>query len=158
LGYSWENVLEDNIVEFNRFVGIAAEHAHDMTLRNNRIRLNGEGVRLWTRGGAVVPYWPGHEVAYRFTLEDNLFETNRVGFMGYTGDEVTNKECGRFVLRGNRFVDNRVGVHFARVQDCELEDNRFSHHVECAVRLVGNPGVTLGENTFEDNAADVKAV
>lgn len=156
MGYSWENTLEENSVEFNRFVGIAAEHAHDMTLRNNRIRLNGEGVRLWTRGGAVVPYWPGHEISYGFTLEHNLFETNRIGFAGYTGDETTDQECHSFVLRGNIFSDNRVGAHFTRVRDCALEDNRFKKHVECAVRLLGNPGVTVGDNTFENNVADVK--
>jgi parallel beta-helix repeat protein len=156
LGFSWDNTLEDNIVEFNRFAGIAAEHAHNMTLRNNRIRLNGEGVRLWTRGGAVVPYWPGYEVSYGFTLENNLFETNQVGFAGYTGDETTDQECHGFVLRANTFADNRVGAHFARVRDCILEDNRFSQQVECAVRLVGKPGVTTSSNVFEDNAADVK--
>src|SRR5664279_607359 len=47
MGFSWDNVIEDNTIEFNRWAGIAAEHAHDFTIRNNRIRLNGDGVRIW---------------------------------------------------------------------------------------------------------------
>lgn len=158
MGFSWDNVLEDNIVEFNRWVGIAVEHGHNFTIRNNRIRLNGEGVRLWTRsavGEGVMPYWPGYEVAYDFTLETNLFETNHTGFMGYTGDKITDRECHTFHLRGNTFRDNRVGASFSRVQDCTLSDNQFVKNVEAAVKLVGKPGVAVGANKFEDNAADV---
>lgn len=52
--YSWDNVPEDNLVEFNREAGIAIEHGLRLHRPNNRIRLNGDGVRLWTRGGVVV--------------------------------------------------------------------------------------------------------
>ncbi len=154
MGFSWENTLEDNLIEFNRFVGIAAEHAHDFTIRHNTIRLNGEGVRLWTRGGVVVPYWPGFEVSYDMTLEDNTFETNHVGFRGYTGDETNAADCHDYHLRGNVFKDNRVGVEFARVQDCSLEENQFTGNVEAGVKLIDQPGVKQVNNQFADNAAD----
>lgn len=155
MGFSWENTLEDNIIEFNRFAGIAAEHARDIVIRNNRIRINGDGVRLWTRGGAVVPYWQGYEVSYNFTLEDNLIEQNMVGFAGYTGDETTEQVCHHFTLRGNTFHDNRVGALFKRAADCELEGNTFTRNVEAALRLVDKPGVKIGENTFAANTRDV---
>ena len=155
MGFSWENTLEDNTIEFNRWAGIAAEHAHDFTIRNNRIRLNGDGVRLWTRGGAVVPYWKGYEVTYNITLEDNLIESNHIGVAGYAGDEITTQACHDFHLRGNTFHDNRVGGIFKRVDACTVEGNRFKHNVEAALRLVGKPGVEVGDNTFEGNARDV---
>ena len=159
LGYSWENTLEDNHVEFNRFAGIAAEHAHHLTLRENRIRLNGDGVRLWTRGGAVVPYWPGFEVAHHVVLEANLIEANRTGFCGYTGDETTTAACHGFVLRGNHFKDNRVGASFGRVHDCRMEGNQFTANIEAAVRRTAESDVFIeANNLFEQNAVNVATV
>lgn len=154
MGYSWENVLEDNIIEFNRFVGIAAEHAHDFTIRNNSIKLNGEGVRLWTRGGAVVPYWKGFEVSYDMRLENNTFEANRLGFSGYTGDDVQDMQGHGYHLRGNTFTDNRVGAQFTRVDGCTLTENEFTGNVEAALRLINQPGVTLENNRYVDNRVD----
>lgn len=155
MGFSWDNVIEDNTIEFNRWAGIAAEHAFDFTIRNNRIRLNGEGVKLWTRGGAVVPYWKGYEVTYNMTLEDNLFEQNTLGFSGYTGDETSAANCHDYHLRNNVFRDNRVGASFRRVDDSTLVGNTFAQNVEAALRLTGEPGVEVRDNTFTDNARDV---
>ncbi len=155
LGYSWENTLEDNVIESNHIVGIAVEHGHDFTIRGNRIRQNEEGVRVWTRGGPVVQHWPGHEVSAHFTLEDNLIEGNRTGFNGYTGPETIDQDCHDFVLRGNTIRDNRDGVRLERVQDCILAGNTFQGNIRSAVTLIGQPGVTLDDNSFINNAAAV---
>ncbi len=156
MGYSWENVIEDNVIEFNRWMGIAIEHGHDFVIRGNTIRLNGEGIRLWTRGGPVVQHWPGHEVSYDFRIEENLIESNRVGFVGDTGDETPDQNSHGFHLSRNTIRDNRVGVQFGRVRDSSVVGNRFERNVVQAVRLEGAPGVTLENNTFEANAEDVK--
>ena len=159
MGYSWENILEDNIIEHNHMVGVAVEHGYDFTLRNNQIRHNGEGVRLWTRGGPVVQHWPGHEVSYNFTLEDNQIESNDIGVHGYTGNDVTDQDCHDFHLRRNVIRENRDGVRFSRVKDCTLiAGNQFVANVAAAVRLVGGPGVQLEKNDFEDNAEDILEV
>jgi parallel beta-helix repeat protein len=156
LGYSWENTLEDNVVEYNRFVGIAAEHAHEMVIRDNKISLNGEGVRLWTRGGAPLPYYPGFEVAYNVVLIQNLIKSNGIGFNGYTGDEITDHECHSFHLAANVIRDNRVGAQFKRVERCSVQGNTFADNVEAALRLEGAPDVRLDDNRFEDNRLDVE--
>ena len=156
MGYSWDNVIEDNVVEFNRWAGIAIEHGFQFTIRNNQVRLNtGDGIRLWTRGGPVVAHWPGHEVSYDFVLENNVIEANGTGFHGYTGPETTGQECHNYHLRGNTIRDNRVGVRLARVRDCSVENNTFESNIERALWLEGQPGVTVGGNRFEGNAADV---
>jgi parallel beta-helix repeat protein len=131
-GYWHSLTLEDNIVEHNRYVGIAIEHGHDFTIRHNHIRHNEEGARLWTRGGT--------------------------GFAGYTGDETTDALGHTYTLWRNQFVDNRVGASLARVADCHVEDNTFVGNVIGAVRLVGEPGVMLTENVVRDNATDVLRV
>jgi len=158
MGFSWENTLEDNIIDENRYVGIAIEHGHHFTIRRNQIGHNGEGVRLWTRGGAVVPYWPGYEVSYNFALEANVIENNVVGFTGYTGTETTEQECHGYVLRRNKFSNNRIGASFARLHDTVVENNAFVANVISALQLTGEPGVTMADNDFADNAADVLKV
>jgi parallel beta-helix repeat protein len=155
MGYSWENTLEDNIIEMNHVVGIAVEHGHDFAIRRNRIRQNEEGVRLWTRGGPVVQHWPGHEVSYNFRLEANVIEGNRTGVHGYTGDETVAQDCRDYHLHGNVIRDNRTGVRFARVQNCTVEGNTFSGNVVSGIHLDGQPGVTVGDNTFEGSAPSV---
>lgn len=157
MGYSWENVLEDNDVEFNRWVGIAAEHAHGFVIRNNRIRLNGEGVRLWTRGGSVVEYFPGYEVTFDITLEDNQIEQNRIGLNAYTGEMIKDHLVHDLKLRGNTIRDNRVGIQLERVEAVTLEDNTLEDNVVAAVRLVNDAQAQIDNNRFARNLADRQA-
>lgn len=157
MGFSWDNIIEDNTIEMNRWAGIAIEHGFDFTIRNNRIRQNGEGVRLWTRGG-VIAYWKGHEVCYNFTLTNNLFEANHTGFVGDTGKDSPEQDCHHFHLRNNTFQDNRVGALFGRVQACTVQDNIFRQNVITALRLSGKPGVTIENNQFEGNHQDTETV
>ena len=154
MGYSWDNVLEDNEVEFNRWVGIAAEHARGFVIRHNKIRLNGEGVRLWTRGGEVLREFPGWEVTHDIVLEDNLIESNGIGFNAYTGPEMTTHTQHSLTVRGNIFKDNRVGVQMDRVEQSVVEGNTLAENVVAAVRLVGDLNLDLTDNVLQGNAAD----
>jgi len=154
MGYSWDNTLEDNIVEFNRWVGIAAEHARDFVIKGNQVRLNGEGIRLWTRGGEVTPFFPDRTVAHHITIEDNLIETNNIGVYVYTGDTVPDDACNNITLSGNRIIDNRTGVKFGRSYECAITGNTFSKNVQAAVALQPEAGVELAGNQFDANAAD----
>lgn len=154
MGYSWDNVLEDNEVEFNRWVGIAAEHAHNFIIRNNSIRLNGEGVRLWTRGGAVVEHFPGWEVTYNVVTEGNLIESNRLGISAYTDPKLGDGKQHDLDFRNNTIRDNRIGVQFERVDNIQLEGNTFEDNVSAAVRLVGEPDVKLLDNHYKNNHID----
>lgn len=158
MGYSWDNTLEDNHIEFNRFVGIAAEHAHGFVIRNNTIRLNGEGIRLWTRGGEVLQYFPGFEVAHDVTIEGNTIETNRLGFNAYSAPDPNEPQGHDFHLRGNTFNDNRVGAHFARVAASSVEDNAFTGNVESALRLRDGAAVRAQNNHFANNHVDTDEV
>lgn len=155
IGYARDYVLEDNHVEFNRWCGISIEHSDHFTIRNNRILTNGQGLRLFTRGGEVLEIWRGWETNHDFLIEGNLFENNRIGFDGYTGPEIQGVEGHGYVLTANTFRDNRVGARFHRISDTRLSGNTFAKNVEQAVLLVAQPGVMLNDNTFQDNAAEV---
>ncbi|MEZ4670070.1 MAG: right-handed parallel beta-helix repeat-containing protein [Anaerolineae bacterium] len=155
MGYSWDNVLEDNHVEFNRWAGIAIEHGHGFTIRNNRILSNGEGIRLFTRGGEVLKQWPGWEVSYDFQIENNQIEKNHIGFNGYTGAEIIGQNGREYHITNNEFRDNRIGARFFRVDQSILTDNKFANNVEKAVLLVNQPNVEVANNHFELNQIDV---
>jgi parallel beta-helix repeat protein len=155
MGYSWDNILEDNHIEFNRFVGIAAEHAFNFSVRNNTVRQNGEGIRLWTRGGGPLEYYPDHRVCHHFTIEGNVIEANTIGFNGYTTDAVPDEGCHHFTLDQNVFDDNRIGVRFDRVSDSTITGNTFKNNVQIAVHLENKTNTQLGDNRFENNTQDV---
>ncbi|MBI1279258.1 MAG: hypothetical protein GC179_14115 [Anaerolineaceae bacterium] len=156
MGYSWDNVVEDNHIEFNRWVGIAIEHGHGFTIRNNRILSNGEGIRLFTRGGLTLESWKGWEVSFDFGIENNRIEKNNIGFNGYTGAEIVGQNGRDYRINQNTFQDNRVGAKFFRIDDSRLTENRFVGNVEKAIALVDNPLVELVNNHFEANPIDVE--
>lgn len=157
LGFSWENVLEANVIEDNFVAGVAAEHAHSIAFRENELRRNREGIRLWTRGIAVLEYWPGYELSYDFDVEGNLFEENFLGFNGYTGKTTVDARCYDYRLRGNTFARNRVGVRLAQIDGATVQGNTFTGQSVAAVQVEDSGQVTLDGNTFEDNAIDADA-
>jgi len=159
MGYSWDNVVEENHVEFNRWAGIAIEHGHNFIVKNNTIHNNhGDGMRLWLRGkrgDVLLQYWEGYEATYNFKIEGNTFKSNHIGFNGYTPDHLADQICYGFHLKKNTFDDNRIGVSFERVRDCSVVDNEFSNHVQMALRLMNDPDVMVKNNTYIDNVQDI---
>lgn len=125
MGYSWDNVIEDNEIDFNRWVGIAAEHARNFVIRNNRIRRNDEGVRLWMRGGETLRHFPGWEVTHSIVIEDNQIDGNTVAVNAFTSPEITDREIHHLTIRKNQLRGNRTAVQLDRVQDSIVEDNQI---------------------------------
>jgi parallel beta-helix repeat protein len=148
MGYSWDCVLEDNHIEFNRWVGIAIEHGFGFTVTNNKIQRNGEGMRLWTRGGGsvLIPYYPAHKVPHHFRISKNQFESNNIGFNGYTGDDTPDADAHDFVLEDNSFHDNRVAIRFGRVRACRVQGNRFTKNLEAAIQSSDESELEIGAN------------
>jgi parallel beta-helix repeat protein len=155
LGFSWDNVVEENIIEDNFIAGVAAEHAHNIIFRKNRVARNRDGIRLWTRGGPVVDYWPGFEVSFDFQIEGNTFDENWVGFNGYTGKTTADAQCHDYHLRGNVFTGNRVGLRLDEIRDCTVTANTFSRHSKAAIEIgPKTANIALTENHFDANAVD----
>lgn len=125
MGYSWDNLLEDNVIDFNRWVGIAAEHARGFVIRNNRIRQNGEGIRLWMRGGEVLQHFPGWEVTHDIVIEENEIDSNAIAVNAYTSPEIIDQEIHHLTIRNNLLRANRADIEFRRVQDSTVEDNQI---------------------------------
>ncbi|MBK8019954.1 MAG: right-handed parallel beta-helix repeat-containing protein [Chloroflexi bacterium] len=155
MGYSWDNVLEDNIVDSCRMVGMAIEHGRGYVIRGNQIQNNREGIRLFTRGGAVLEAWPESEVSYDYTVEGNLLEQNRIGFNAYTGPEIPeDKASFDFRIRGNTLKGNLVGARLHRVKQTVLSGNTFEGN-QRAVLLVQGPEVEIGDNQFSGSGETI---
>lgn len=158
MGYSWDNVIEDNIIEFSRWAGLAIEHAFGFEIRGNRIHKNGEGLRLFTRGGPVLDYFPDRKACYNFNIENNNFSENKIAFNAYTGAEVQDDECRDFVLKNNQFTDNHIGAQFKRVKSTRVENNTFKGNLISAIQQSAGDEIKLKDNEFEDNAKDYNEV
>jgi parallel beta-helix repeat protein len=151
MGYSWDNLMEDNIIDSCRMVGIAIEHGHGWVIRGNQIQNNREGIRLFTRGGPVLEHWPEWAVSYDYRIEDNLIEQNRIGFNGYTGPEIPLEKVSYDLrLSGNTFRANLTGVRFHRVQQAVVKANTFQSNQQAAL-LIQEPGVEMADNQFDGN-------
>jgi parallel beta-helix repeat protein len=149
MGYSYDNVIEENIVEFSRWAGIAIEHAYGFTIRKNRIHLNGDGIRLFTRGGAVTDYFPNRRVTYNMTIEENDITQNRIGINAYTGDETQEDLCHSLNIQNNQFTENQIGLQLKRVRDSLVSENHFKQTLQSAIQHSESEGLHL-ENNRED--------
>ncbi|NMG45767.1 nitrous oxide reductase family maturation protein NosD [Aromatoleum toluvorans] len=112
---SYYNLWEDNDVYLNRG-GLALMEVRDQTVRNNRAWGNSDhGIMLRTIQDSVI--------------ENNVVAGNNRGFFIYDAEYNT--------LRGNRVIDNTVGVHLsAGSKNNKVEDNDFISNRE-QVRYVG---------------------
>lgn len=125
MGYSYDNIIEENIIEFNRWAGIAIEHAYGFTICKNRIHLNGEGIRLFTRGGAVTDYFPNRRVTYNMSIEENDIAHNRIGIHAFTGDETTEEHCHNLTIQNNQFTENQIGLQLKGIHNSLIARNHF---------------------------------
>lgn len=154
MGYSWENTLEDNTIEFNRWAGIAIEHGYGFTIRNNRVERNGDGLRLFTRGGGgpVMAYYPDHAVCYNFEITQNQFNANEIGIHIYTGDDTPDQRCHDLRLHENHFGGNQIGARCNRVEGVTLSENDFEANIIAALQHAADDQFALSNNRFSNNA------
>jgi nitrous oxidase accessory protein NosD len=102
----------------------------------------------------LLQYWAGYEATYNFSIENNTFKGNHIGFNAYTPEQLADQQCYGFHLFSNTFEDNRIGASFERVHDCSVTDNRFLNNIQAGLRLVNQPDVALNSNYFEGNLQD----
>ncbi|MGB1288614.1 MAG: right-handed parallel beta-helix repeat-containing protein, partial [Aggregatilineales bacterium] len=155
MGYSYDCTLEDNHVEFSRWAGIAIEHAYGFNITGNTVANNGEGIRLFTRGGAVTDYFENRRVCSNFTIRDNQIEHNDIGFHGYTGAETDDNLSHNFLLENNTFDNNRVGAQLHRVNNARLLKNQFTANIVAAIQHDNHASLVFNDNHFDANHRDI---
>lgn len=79
LGFSSENLLEQNSIRGNRQAGIGVENGVGCTVRGNRFEHNGHGVLLWSKHvAAFAAAVPENDTSRDWLIEQNHFAHNTI--------------------------------------------------------------------------------
>jgi nitrous oxidase accessory protein len=123
-------VIEDNTLEDVLF-GIYLKDAPDCIIRGNSV--GGKDLSLARRGDGIR-IWESH----RTLIENNFVHDARDAVMWFSDD---------VILRNNRIVRGRYGLHFMYSDGNILEDNRLEHNSVGAF-LMYSKGLVLKRNVF----------
>lgn len=96
LGYSFNNLVEDNEIIGNLTAGIAIDRGFENTVRGNEIRQNPYGIKLW-EGGVIAPY--GDQFSHGYYIYDNVIQGNMWGIHAINTEHL--------VAKGNDFIHNQ---------------------------------------------------
>jgi parallel beta-helix repeat protein len=150
LGYSTDNVLEDNEIRRNRIAGVAIEHGVGNTFRKNQLAANSRGIVLWSRGGAgFAAAFPGQAASARNEVRDNVFTANGIGFFSRRDGDDPAANPRDDTLAGNIFYGNGTGALLLDTNTATLSANRFQANT-MGLRVEGGSGTKATGNYFLD--------
>jgi parallel beta-helix repeat protein len=147
LGFSEENLLQENQIWHNRQAGVAVENGIGMTLKKNVLHQNGHGVLLWSKYvDAFAIAVPQNDTSRDWLLEGNQFVDNRKGIRiagnqdhgvrPLPADTPTTPRPNNHTIRHNSFRSSCIGIELELVEGTVLEGNRFRENVEADVKEV----------------------
>lgn len=153
LGYASATTVEGNSIRGNRIAGVAIEHGHHNTIRNNTFERNRDGAQFWVNAKpAFIDYFPECAESGDTEVADNTFIRNDAAVRVWTGRAdgapPPAPRCHHFTVTRNGLDDNRIAVLFERVRDSTVYANRLRGNVEAGLKLVGCRGVNTDGNTF----------
>ncbi|HPP75954.1 MAG TPA: right-handed parallel beta-helix repeat-containing protein [Armatimonadota bacterium] len=159
LGFSWDNVIEDNRMVHNRQAGIAVENGHGMVVRRNTFHSNAHGVLLWTRYvDKFAAAYPESNTSYDWLIEKNTFTRNgKAVCIAADRDHgirsAPEEECGKLesrphdhIIRENEIQDNRIAVDLFRADRTVIENNIMTQNVETNIRAEDTSETTVRNN------------
>lgn len=156
LGWSSETTVEDNDIANNRIAGVAIEHGHHNTIQANRFDRNRIGVQLWAnidahRGTELFrQYFPAGANSHETRIAGNQFSKHDTAIYCFSErGEQAEQRCHSFDVNGNTLTDNRIGVHFERVRDSHIVNNRIFDNVVAGIKLIGCGDVTVDANALD---------
>ncbi|HRY33251.1 MAG TPA: right-handed parallel beta-helix repeat-containing protein [Bacteroidales bacterium] len=99
LGYSFNNTVDSNLIEYNHHSGIAIDRGYQNTITSNWISGNPEGIVLW-EGSPISGYQ--NQTSHHYRIDSNFLSANSVAV------QAENTENLR--MRGNQFEKNHTAV------------------------------------------------
>jgi parallel beta-helix repeat protein len=159
LGFSSDNVIENNRLVMNRQAGVAVENGARMIVRDNNFQRNGHGVLIWSQyAERWFEVYTDNRTSHHWRIEGNTFTRNDKGiYIGADRDHgirpMPPEKCGRPELRPhdnvivkNDIQDNRVGVELYMADRTLIEQNMLNRNVECNIRRDDDRETTLRNN------------
>jgi len=163
LGFSWDNVIENNRMVHNRQAGIAVENGHGMIVRGNNFQANGHGILLWTHFvEKFLQIYPESVTSFDWTIEENIFTRNGKGIAILAEKDhgirpLPAEESGRqearphdHIIRNNDIQDNRIGIELFKADRTVIEGNILNRNVEANIRQDD-----VGETIIRNNLGSV---
>lgn len=163
LGFSWDNVIENNRMVHNRQAGIAVENGHGFVVKGNSFHSNAHGMLLWTKqADAFAESYPESVTSFDWMVEDNTFVRNGKGIRIAADQDhgirpMPEDQRGRpeqrphdHVIRRNQFQDNRIGVELVQADKTSIEGNTMNQNVEANIREDD-----AGDTTVRNNLGSV---
>ncbi|UCG33012.1 MAG: right-handed parallel beta-helix repeat-containing protein [Phycisphaerales bacterium] len=157
LGYSTENVVENNEISDNRYAGVAIEHGHANRITANEFHRNRVAVRLWTdEDKDFVEAFPMLATSERNRILDNTIDDGRYGVMIWTDEKMGKRLCQRDEIVANKITNNHVGIRYQRGRDVLIRTNHISGNAGVGLELEDVTGFAVYDNYF-DNAVNARA-
>lgn len=149
LGYSTDNVLDNNDIRRNRIAGIAIEHGIHNTFSGNRISSNSRGIALWSKSEAgFLEDFPDQRATANNVIKDNTFTANGIGFYSMrVGDDPKASPNGD-TFAGNLFYGNGTGVLLSNSDKATFHGNRFEANTSTGLRIEGGEGTIATGNFY----------
>lgn len=160
LGFSTENIVENNRIVGNRIGGIAVENGWDMQVRHNTFHGNGHGILLWSTefNPKVMKKLPGCETSHDWHISNNIFNRNskaiRIAAMQDHGlrDREREKKIKKklrpynHTIVDNNIQDNRLGIELVNCDNTVIERNILHHNPEANIVQTDCTGTVLTYN------------
>ncbi len=145
LGFSRDGLIQGNRIIGSHQAGIATEMGFNFQVTGNTFQDSSHGILLWSKHiPEFVPDVPENDNSYNWTIENNEFRRNNKairiaanqdhGIRPYSvpagQDPKTFCRPHDHTIRGNRFIDNRVGIEALSTDRTAVSDNTFDGNVE----------------------------
>jgi len=149
LGYSTDNVVENNDIRRNRIAGIAIEHGIHNTFTGNRLGANSRGIALWSKSAAgFLDDFPDQRASAHNVIKDNTFTANGIGFFSKRDGDDPRADPNGDAFSGNLFYGNGTGALLLNSDKATFHDNRFEANTSTGLRVEGGEGTTATGNFF----------
>ncbi|MCH7870958.1 MAG: right-handed parallel beta-helix repeat-containing protein [Planctomycetes bacterium] len=159
LGFSRDNLIENNSILWNRQAGVAVENGPGFTVRGNDFQRNGHGVLLWSKfDKKCCDRFPELRTCHHWTIEENTFTRNDKAICIAADKDhgirpMPPDTCGKpearpneIAITGNDIQDNRVGVELHQTDRIVIADNTINRNVECNIRREDDHDTTIERN------------
>lgn len=134
LGFSHDNLLENNGLVGNRQAGIGVENGFDMIVHRNQFRHNQHAILLWSKYVAdFAQAVPENDTSRDWLIEENEFNNNWVGIR-----IAANQDHGlrplpagtpptprphHHTIRHNQLHNNRLAIELGQTDNTDLDNN-----------------------------------
>lgn len=145
LGFSRDNVIENNRMIHNRQAGIAVENGIGFTVKGNTFQACGHGVLLWSKR---VPDFdtavPDNDTSREWEIVENVLircgKAVRIAAQQDHGIRDLPPEAEQaprphhHTIRKNEIQEGRIGIDLVKADHTVIEENLMNHNVEANLR------------------------